>query len=444
MSNFKQKPNKHKYVIVNDTLDSLYKDKQKYFRQQENEKIVKQKKLEVLRKKLEKIDNGPYFTGFIDVRTEILNNIEKLEEEIDSAEKCDEKIDFYSQLHEKLFTYYGQTDKIDEDTQININEQKENNDNNENNDDNEKKDNVDDWDIDVSELFKNDKLDRINELSMKNRKTKKTTRQRIKNIETLKKNNNKKNVFDYIGGEIVDENNVDLATIYNDCKILLGLVNGKTINNFNCVHCNIEMQTQMDGLYACPECGDSEQFVVENDTNNYKDPVIEKPTSPYQRKNHFCEWLNAIQGKETVDISDKVIDSIHTELKRKHIKNILTYETDKFRKILQNLRLNSLYNHVTFIKLKITGKTLLTFTREEEKHFKKMFNIIQEPYEEFCPPSRINFLSYPYVLKKFCELLKKNNYVKYLPILKRKKLIEHDVIWKKMTKKIGWKFIPSV
>ena len=40
-----------------------------------------------------------------------------------------------------------------------------------------------------------------------------------------------------------------------------------------------------------------------------------------------------------------------------------------------------------------------------EDKLKLMFSEIQEPFEKHCPPTRKNFLSYSYVLYKFCELL---------------------------------------
>jgi mannosyltransferase OCH1-like enzyme len=33
-----------------------------------------------------------------------------------------------------------------------------------------------------------------------------------------------------------------------------------------------------------------ENCIVESEITNYKDPMVEKPTFPYKRKNHFCEW----------------------------------------------------------------------------------------------------------------------------------------------------------
>ena len=58
---------------------------------------------------------------------------------------------------------------------------------------------------------------------------------------------------------------------------------------------------------------------------------------------------------------------------------------------------------------------------------------------------RKNFLSYSYVLFKFCELLGEDEYLQYFPLLKSKeKLYQQDLIWKKICTDLLWEFIPTV
>ena len=74
-----------------------------------------------------------------------------------------------------------------------------------------------------------------------------------------------------------------------------------------------------------------------------------------------------------------------------------------------------------------------------------MFNQIQEPFDKHCPKNRKNFLSYSYTLHKFFQLLDKNEYLIYFPLLKsREKLFEQDEMWKNICKDLNWKFISSV
>ena len=62
-----------------------------------------------------------------------------------------------------------------------------------------------------------------------------------------------------------------------------------------------------------------------------------------------------------------------------------------------------------------------------------------------CPNNRKNFLSYSYVLHKFCELLEYDNLLPHFPLLKsREKLQQQDNIWKLICKDLNWEFIPSI
>ena len=62
-----------------------------------------------------------------------------------------------------------------------------------------------------------------------------------------------------------------------------------------------------------------------------------------------------------------------------------------------------------------------------------------------CPSTRKNFLSYSYVLHKFCELLEYDELISYFPLLKsREKLQQQDFIWKKICHDLEWEFIASV
>jgi hypothetical protein len=132
-------------------------------------------------------------------------------------------------------------------------------------------------------------------------------------------------------------------------------------------------------------------------------------------------------------------------LKKQRIKNIEHMELSKFKSILKKLKLNDYYEHIPFIKSQITGKPAPTINRETEEKLKKMFDQIQEPFDRHCPDNRINFLSYSYVLHKFCQLLELDDFIKCFPLLKsRQKLRTQDQIWKGICSDLKWQFYPSV
>lgn len=136
---------------------------------------------------------------------------------------------------------------------------------------------------------------------------------------------------------------------------------------------------------------------------------------------------------------------IKTELKKNRIKNITYTQIATVKGILKKLKLNDYYEHIAYIISKITGNPAPAINRETEEKLKKMFDKIQEPFEKHCPKERINFLSYSYVLHKFCQLLELDEYVRCFPLLKsRIKLRVQDEIWKKICEECKWQFYPSV
>ena len=159
----------------------------------------------------------------------------------------------------------------------------------------------------------------------------------------------------------------------------------------------------------------------------------------------FSTGLSQFQAKETIEISNDLIELIKSELKKQRVKFIDYTQIDKIKKILKKLKLNEYYEHIAFIISKITGKPAPSINRDAEEILKKMFDKIQEPFIKHCPKDRINFLSYSYVLHKFFQLLELDEYVKCFPLLKsRTKLRIQDDIWKKICVDCDWEFYPSV
>ena len=162
---------------------------------------------------------------------------------------------------------------------------------------------------------------------------------------------------------------------------------------------------------------------------------------------HYHEWLSQFQAKQSPHIPDEVYQEILDELEKHRFKDLskLTYDKLSFvKKILKNLGYAQYYEHTTYIISKLTNKPPPTLNREDEEELKKMFDLIQEPFEKHCPKSRINFLNYSYVLHKFCELLELDEFLKCFPLLKSvDKLRMQDEIWKNICKELKWEFIPS-
>ena len=198
---------------------------------------------------------------------------------------------------------------------------------------------------------------------------------------------------------------------------------------------------------VCDSCG----LVIANLVNQELTYREEQETSEkvinysYKRENHFNEWLSQFQAQEMTCIPEEVIEQLRSELKKMKIKKLEDITHAKIRGLLKKLRLNKYYEHVPYITNILTGIKPPNMPQELEEYLRIMFKDIQKPFDNNCPTERKNFLSYSYVLYKFCELLGEDEYLQYFPLLKSKeKLYQQDVIWKKICDELRWEFIATV
>jgi hypothetical protein len=165
----------------------------------------------------------------------------------------------------------------------------------------------------------------------------------------------------------------------------------------------------------------------------------------YKRENHFNEWLSQFQAQETTNIPQEVMDQLRNELKKLKIKSLDEITHARVRSLLKKLKMNKYYEHVPYITNILSGVKPPKMPQELEERLRIMFKDIQKPFDDNCPSHRRNFLSYSYVLYKFCELLSEDSYLQYFPLLKSKeKLYQQDLIWKKICDDLRWEYIPTI
>jgi TolA-binding protein len=213
-----------------------------------------------------------------------------------------------------------------------------------------------------------------------------------------------------------------------------------------CEYCKKEMIFSVnEAVFTCTECGYQEFVLVDSDKPSYKDPPREVSYYAYKRINHFNEWLAQFQAKESTEIPGEVYDAICAELKKERVLDYRTLSRQKVREILKKLKFNKYYEHVPHIINHLNGQNAPVMSREVEEKLRYMFKEIQPSFQKNCPKDRSNFLSYSYVLYKFCELLDLDEYLSSFPLLKnRDKLYVQDKIWEKICADLAWQFIRSV
>jgi ribosomal protein S27E len=215
----------------------------------------------------------------------------------------------------------------------------------------------------------------------------------------------------------------------------------KTCPDSNIIHFHDTSDLVCDGCGAIVAALINEELTYREEQETSEKVV----NYSYKRENHFNEWLSQFQAQEMTTIPDEVIEQLRSELKKMKIKNLEDITHAKIRGLLKKLRLNKYYEHVPYITNILNGIKPPSMPQELEEYLRIMFKDIQKPFDDNCPSERKNFLSYSYVLYKFCELLGEDDYLQYFPLLKSKeKLYQQDVIWKKICHDLRWEFIPTV
>ena len=194
----------------------------------------------------------------------------------------------------------------------------------------------------------------------------------------------------------------------------------------------------------CTKCGAA--FHVQGEEMGFKEEQeIEKNvTYSYKRENHFNEWISQFQAKESTSVPDELIEQLRTEFKKQKIKDLTEITHEKVKALLKKLNKAKYYEHVPYIATILNGIQPPTMPQALEDRLRLMFHKIQAPFERNKPATRKNFLSYSYVLYKFCELLGEDDYLPCFPLLKSKeKLYIQDQIWEKICKDLQWEFLKT-
>jgi uncharacterized Zn finger protein (UPF0148 family) len=214
----------------------------------------------------------------------------------------------------------------------------------------------------------------------------------------------------------------------------------------NCQNCQIPLTSILqEGLLVCEKCGFQELVLIEQNRPVYRQTNKESSNQSYKRINHFTEWVNQIQGKESTEIPEEIFEKILHEFKKEKIQDTHKLSYNKMREILKKLKFNKYYEHIYYIIYRLNGISPPNFSPEFEETLRNMFKEIQGPFLKHCPYKRKNFLSYSYVLFKFCQLLEKDEYLKHFSLLKsREKLHVQDQIWRNICTDVHWEFIQSI
>ena len=241
-----------------------------------------------------------------------------------------------------------------------------------------------------------------------------------------------------------------LAHVEKDAQHLDGYIVGhRSTVDQACVGCDANLVfVARESMMVCRECGLTADYMEMTDANMSYDQEVNQDVVnyfAYKRLNHFIEWLNSLQAKENTEIPEHVIAAVKAEFKKARATTRADITIKRVREFLKKLKMNKFYEHTHHIVNMLNGVPPPRLTDELEATLKHMFAQIQDPFDKHCPPTRRNFLSYSYVLFKFCELLGHDELLPYFPLLKSsEKLYQQDQIWKRICGELTWQYIASV
>ena len=264
-----------------------------------------------------------------------------------------------------------------------------------------------------------------------------------------KKNKKMDGILSFFSDKEKNKSEMDSSNVINNYmkNIDDNIINEKykDYNYSKCSKCNCNIHiNEISGELSCKQCGETIKIIITTEKNSYNDPPNEINYFSYKRINHFNEWLAQFQGKENTDIPIEVYQNINGEIKKDINLDVKDITYKQVREILKKLGYNKYYENIPYIINIITGKNTPKLNRTEEEILRSLFKEIQIPFMKHCPSTRKNFLSYSYVLHKFCQLLEYDNLLIYFPLLKsREKLQQQDDIWKNICKELKWEYIAS-
>lgn len=209
-----------------------------------------------------------------------------------------------------------------------------------------------------------------------------------------------------------------------------------------CYESEMRYNSQKD-VVVCMHCGRQDVYMESFQyTRSSRHMLIARKLSPnfYKRVVHFRFWLRRLQGKEPNRVTKEVIENVKALLIKD---NSLGVNYWNVRNAMKRLHYERFYRNTIYIMSCIRGKPLVGLSKHQEDTLIKMFIDIQE---SFCAigHARVNMLSYPYVIKKLCELKNWKSMARVVPMLKSHvRIVLQDELWNKICLLKNWTFIPT-
>lgn len=210
-----------------------------------------------------------------------------------------------------------------------------------------------------------------------------------------------------------------------------------------CCEYSLRYDPHQDFL-KCEFCGKEELYDPPVQfTRNSRRTIMPRRFSGdfYKRLVHFKFWLKRIQGKEKNQVTSTIVEHVRNLL---HKDNCRLVHYWVIRNALKRLGYQNYYDNAVYIMSKIRGTPLVNMNKSQEECLMQMFLELKDDFT-ILSRRRVNMLSYPYLIKKFCEIRGWKNMAKIIPTLKsNSRIAMQDDLWKTICRVRNWPFIPTV
>ena len=222
-----------------------------------------------------------------------------------------------------------------------------------------------------------------------------------------------------------------------------------------CQDCRLELEVYENHL-ICPQCAVEQPIVCHEEVVTFKDLARINTNMKYSyiRQTHFKDTIKQFQGKQNKFIDPSVFQTLRrcideTDLSEKDEHGKYTKLTkDHVKMMLQDNGLYKYYEDMNLIYYELTGvkcPNISEYEKQLMEDFDKLIVEYDKVISENSSYTRSNFLNSYYILY---QILKKNLYPcreSDFPIIKTvDRKLEHDEIYEKCCKRLGWFFHPTV
>ena len=238
---------------------------------------------------------------------------------------------------------------------------------------------------------------------------------------------------------------------------------------FDCPERKFEILTDVQG--ACKNCGSMREYIheprnaetvcetcglvaaygiAEGTKGLTHEQRLHLPPAPYTYKplQHFIDMLNNVEATSAHRLPKSIVKRLREKFELLQVRREDITPKD-VRLMLRQVKACRYYEDTYYLTRVLNP----TYTRVEIPVQRKdiLKNMFREVYPRFrrnavvIHPTRKNFLSYPYVAYKFCELCGWRDYMRVFPLLKsREKLRIQDRILKRIFAELDWHWTDTI